>query len=79
MQADPLATHIPPMQQPPDWQLLAAQQAWPAVPQLWAPVVPVDEELPPHENSAPATTTTSIASAKAARLLSEERLIIGPQ
>jgi hypothetical protein len=27
VQAEPLATHIPPMQQPPDWQLFAAQQA----------------------------------------------------
>lgn len=34
MQVDPLPTHIPATQQPPDWQLFAAQQACPAAPQL---------------------------------------------
>jgi hypothetical protein len=39
VQVAPLATHIPPVQQPPLSQVLAGQQAWPVPPQL-APVAP---------------------------------------
>jgi hypothetical protein len=65
MHADPLATHMPPTQQPPDWQVFAAQHARPGAPQLGAPMPPpvpgpppsVLPPLLPHD----ATATASVA------------------
>src|SRR5262245_11731024 len=41
MQVEPLAMHIPATQQPPDWQVLAAQHPRPGAPQLLLPLPPV--------------------------------------
>jgi hypothetical protein len=48
MHAEPLPMHVPPTQQPPDWQLFVAQHARPGAPQLlFAP--------PPRPPPAPVT------------------------
>jgi hypothetical protein len=62
VQADPLATHLPARQHPPPWQLFAAQQAFPAVPQLVTPVPPTGVDDPPHDATATAATIKNTAN-----------------
>jgi hypothetical protein len=67
VQAAPLAVHMPPTQQPPLWQLFAAQQAWPAAPQLVPTgVVGRVTPLPPPQPAAPNRNAAATAPANAA-------------
>jgi hypothetical protein len=77
MQVDPLPRHIPATQQPPDWQLFAAQQACPAAPQLCPPgPTVVDEELP--QDAPSAENSSKRTNSRQMTPLSERRIIIPP-
>jgi hypothetical protein len=57
MHSDPLAVQVPPVQQPPALQVLAAQQGW-LVPPQFAPGVPPPELPPPPQAPTPRVSTT---------------------
>jgi hypothetical protein len=71
MHSDPLAVHIPPVQQPPDAQVFAAQHICPAAPQAPFPFPPpgVVVLLLPHDatNTDRARTSSAHSFAQASR------------
>jgi hypothetical protein len=78
MQVIPLPTHVPETQQPPDWQLFAAQQACPAAPQLCPPgPTVVDDELPPQDAPS-AENSNNRTNSRQTTPLSKRRIIIPP-
>jgi len=77
VQVDPLPIHLPATQHPPPWQLFAAQQALPAVPQLVAPVPPVVVDEPPHDVATViATVSTSTIGRKDRLVTIHPRIIV---